>query len=353
MPAPATRDEREISLVSIATTVLRHRWLIVGAAIVGAVLAVLPVLSLKPLFQAHASFIPQDTQAPQTGVSGLAGQLGLAATRGNEFYLKLITSPVLLRQVSHDTLVVPEMGGRRLTLMQVLNVNRGTQAADEEEAIRKLSSLVSASMDKTDGMVTLTVTTLWRSVSLAIAQSLVEGVNDYNERTRQTQAAAERKFVEGRLSVAGSDLRAAEDRLEGFLRMNRGDVGGAPQLAFERDRLQRDVTLRQQLYSTLTQSFEDVRIREVRDTPVITVFEPPTAPLEAAPRRRVKRVFYGGIFGALAGIALSFLSGIFMKMKRTDDPDTNEFLGALHEATNDVRQRLKLLGAKSRRVSSK
>lgn len=66
----------------------------------------------------------------------------------------------------------------------------------------------------------------------------MNAVNDFNQRTRRDQPAAERKFIEARLQVATADLRAAEDRMQQFLQGNR--VTGSPDLQFTRDRLQRE-----------------------------------------------------------------------------------------------------------------
>jgi uncharacterized protein involved in exopolysaccharide biosynthesis len=129
------------------------------------------------------------------------------------------------------------------------------------------------------------------------------GVNRYNQETRQGQAAAERRFVEGRLSEARDSLRAAEDRLERFSKTN-VQIGGSRSLQLERDRITRDVIQRQALVSGLTQSYEDVRIREVRDTPVITELEAPSVSPRPVPRGRTKAALIGfavgGFFLSLA-----------------------------------------------------
>src|SRR5207245_3853543 len=129
-------------------------------------------------------------------------------------------------------------------------------------------------------------------VSLGIADRLLAGLNQFNLSARQSQAAAERRFVEGRLEEARASLRAAEDALQRFLQANR-QIANSPQLTFQRDRLDRDVTLQQQLVTGLVQQYEDARIREVRDTPVITVIERPAIAVRPDPLRRVMTVGAG------------------------------------------------------------
>ena len=73
------------------------------------------------------------------------------------------------------------------------------------------------------------------------------------------------------------DLQEAENRLAGFLKVNR-DYQNAPDLRFQYDRLNREVSIQQQLFVSLAQSFEQAKIDEVRDTPVISVVEAPEVP---------------------------------------------------------------------------
>ena len=109
-------------------------------------------------------------------------------------------------------------------------------------------------------------------------------VSHFNLLTRQTRAGAERRFVEARLQEAADSLRLVENRHKAFLQANR-DFRNSPQLKFENDRLERDVQFQQQLYTSLAQSFEQARIDEVRNTPVITVLEPPDLPASPDPRK--------------------------------------------------------------------
>ena len=105
----------------------------------------------------------------------------------------------------------------------------------------------------------------------------------------------------------------------------------SPDLTFQRDRLQRDVTLKQQVFTSLTQSYEEVRIREVRDTPVITVIETPSVPTLPEPRGRLVRVLFGLIFGALFGAFIAFVSGAIARRRQEGDSEADEFVNTLGE----------------------
>jgi uncharacterized protein involved in exopolysaccharide biosynthesis len=300
----------DFSLLAMGTTLLRQRWRIVRWMGIGAMVAAIWVFLRPPLYSASASFVPQVSDASRSGLASLAGQFGVSLPTGNQttspdFYVRLLKSRVLLENIVRDTLLVSELGGQRIPFLDLFKVKGQNQRSREENGVRELTRDVSAVASKTTGLVELSVRTRWASVSSAVAGAFVDGVNDFNRRTRQGQAAAERKFVEDRLSAASSVLRAAEDRLEKFLRDNR-QFAGSPELTFQRDRLQRDLSLQQQVFTSLTQSYEEVRIREVRDTPVITVVETPSLPTQPEPRWRLLGTLLGAIMGALVGALLAF-----------------------------------------------
>ena len=119
-----------------------------------------------------------------------------------DFYSSLLTSRVLLTPIARDTFVVQERGGRRIAFLDLFKIDGNSATRRVEEGVRQLQTIVKPSIVRTTGVVEVSVATEWRSVSLAIANDLLTGVNEFNQRTRQGQAAEERKFVEGRLALA-------------------------------------------------------------------------------------------------------------------------------------------------------
>jgi uncharacterized protein involved in exopolysaccharide biosynthesis len=322
----------DISLFMVAATLLRNRWRIARWMFIGAVVAGLGAYSTPSVYLASASFIPQGNDARGSGLAGLAGQFGVVIPAGNQsqspaFYVRLLASRALLEPIARDTFVVQEMGGRRIAFLDLFNIE-GTPPAREEKGVSLLQQIVTASVNATSGTVDVSAATIWPSVSLAILTAVVNGVNDFNQRTRRGQATAERTFVEAQLAVASADLRAAEDRLETFLKTNR-QFGNSPELTFMHDRLQREVMLKQQVFTSLTQAFEDARVREVRDTPVITIFEAPKVPSQPEPRGRLKRVELGLMLGGLVGVVLAFLSDVIARHRREGDPAAEEFIRSI------------------------
>jgi len=179
------------------------------------------------------------------------------------------------------------------------------------------------------------VTTPYPTLSQQIAQRLLTGVEEFNRRTRQGQASAERKFAEARLEVVSAELGNAERRLANFLNANR-QIDRSPVLSFERGRLEREVSLRQSVYTSLAQMVEDARLREVRDSPVITIVDSPTLSVSPEPRRRAQTLILGLLVGGLAGTVLAIARAGTQRRASIGAPDTLELISALGEAREGV-----------------
>jgi uncharacterized protein involved in exopolysaccharide biosynthesis len=338
----------EISLLALGTTLLRNRWRIMRWMVAGGFLAGALVITKPALYKASASFVPQGVETGRSSLVGFAVQLGVTVATGDpssspEFYSKLLKSRVLLSPIVRDTFAVKELGGQRIAFLDLYKIPAGSTERREEQGIDALRSIVGITVVTPTGVTELTVLTPWRSFSLAVVSTLIEGINHYHQQTRQGQAAAERKFVVGRLAVATTELHASEDRLQQFLRTNR-QISNSPELTFEHERLQRDMLLRQQMFTSLTQSNEEVMAREVRDTPVIRMFEAPFVPTLPEPRGRAKSVLVGLMLGAFVGALLSLISGTFSRRLGVGDAKADEFAGALREVVASIRR----LGRRSR-----
>jgi uncharacterized protein involved in exopolysaccharide biosynthesis len=290
---------------------LSYRRIVVRCTLLAAAIGLAIGLLTRHTYQSSATFIPQGSDPSTSGLALAASELGVHLPVGGDaswdppIYVELLGSRGLLDPIARDTFAVAEMGGRRVALMDLLEVDAPTpeqRVYRTVEAIRRISH---ASEDKKLGAVGLTVTTRWASVSLALAKRLVTEVNEFNVSTRRTQATAEREFAERQASEAERSLREAEDSLQVFLQRNR-TVTGSPELQFRFDRMQREVSLRQGVYTTLVQNREEARVREVRDTPVITMIEEPSLAAIPEPRRSVLKSLLGAVLGFLFGAFIAF-----------------------------------------------
>jgi uncharacterized protein involved in exopolysaccharide biosynthesis len=291
--------------------IVRRHWKRIAILVTVSVLVTLLLgLFQRRAYACRASFMPQSGPNP-SGLSGVAAQFGVALPGGDptnspQFYVDLTRSRELLGTLV-DSGFVTQNGGRqvRWRLEDAYRVKDKAAPLRRDATIRALTAAVNAVPNPKTGVVNLTVTAPDPQLACAITGRLLTALNTFNLTRRQSQAAAERKFIDSRLVDERRQLNAAESLTQDFLRRNR-DIRSSPQLTFEYDRLNRDLTLHQQLYMSLTQSLEQSRIDEFRDTPLITVVENPEVPVRPAPRGLLQRmiaVMIGavivGVFGAV------------------------------------------------------
>jgi capsule polysaccharide export protein KpsE/RkpR len=157
-------------------------------------------------------------------------------------------------------------------------------------------------VDRPTGIVRIDVSTRNRQLSALVTRRLLDLVNEFNLRRRQSQAGAEREFDARRARAALDTLRSAEAALADF-RAGNIDFSRSPRLGTREAEFQRRVALAQQIYTTVAQRYEVANIEAVRNTPVVTVLDAPEGLVEARPRYTLQitaAAFIGGLLLATA-----------------------------------------------------
>lgn len=350
---PDGQEADEISLVDVASVLLRHRWMILRLSLLLALLAGAYTLVRARSWTAVASFMPQTaTQGPSSGLAALAGQFGIQVGGGEpgaspDFYAELVTSREILGRIAADTFEVQDTTGLfsrgrvRGTLPDLLDVHMPSTERRRDAAVRWLTKHVSTDVGRETGVVHVSVTTPWATLSSQIAGRLLDLVNEFNLRTRQSQAGAERRFAEGRMVEARDSLRSAENALQRFLQENR-TYQSSPALAFEEDRLQREVNMRQAVYTSLAQAYEQARIDEVRNTPVITVVVSPETPVRPDPRHLLLNLILGVVLGGMVGVGAASVLQYVRRVSERDAPELEEVSALWRDAKGDLQRLTRL-----------
>lgn len=172
-------------------------------------------------------------------------------------------------------------------------------------ALESLEGKYSVSVDNESGLMTISVTTGDPRLSTEITNSLI---HHFTNRVREirTQKVTERlKFVRERFQEAEEELETVEEELAQFLERNQNPT--TAYLQFQRDRLQRQVTFKEQLYSEIQSQLTKTRLELQRRQPVLTVVENPVPPLQRSWPSRTMIVIVSVIFGAAVGIGLALI----------------------------------------------
>jgi len=300
-------DRAGLSTFLRAISDLLERWkLVLGIPTVCVAAAAVWVLFQTPTYRSISRFIVDSETQARTGggLAGLALQFGIPLSSGGQspaFFADLATSSEVLLAVAAARYPVPgSMPPSVTALRDIYHLSPLETSKGEDAALRRLRGDVGTTVDQETGIVTLRVDAPDPGLAAAIADTLLNALNRFNLERRQLRSRALRQFLESRLGEAARDLASAEDSLRLFRQRNRA-FAQSPELQLQDQRLQRDVELRQSLYVSLANSYEQARMEEFRDTPSLTVVDPPRPPYgKMRPRRRL--VVLGA---ALLGLAAS------------------------------------------------
>jgi uncharacterized protein involved in exopolysaccharide biosynthesis len=334
-----------ISIVEIANALLA-RWRMIAILVVaGAALGVALAFLLPQEFTATTLFVPEESRQSQLpgALSGLATQFGIALpvepSQSPRFYVSLARSRELMDSVLLTAFPLPQAapGDSAKRLLDLLSV-RGRDRADSLANGRKeLDKRLATRVDDETNIVTLSVRLARPRLAAAVANAFVARIDGFNAETRTSRARQRRLFVEQRLDQQRERLQEAEDGLEQFYVHNRL-WQQSPELVAEEGRLQRRVQVQQEVFLTLSREYEDARIQEVNNIPVITVIEQAVPPARRSqPNRRVVVVVAVVLFG-LVGVTGALGAEYLDHIAASGDPHLDRFLTLTHGASRDIRQ---------------
>lgn len=341
-PAHSASDADGLSLLALATVALRHRWLVFKVTLV-VIFATIAFLLFRPAtYTVSSSFRLQVSNKTVSSLTGLAAQLGFSmpttdATQTPAFYVDLLRSREILGEaVTHRYPSSDLPANSTEDLIQAFEVRGDSPGIRRERAMDKLDDAMTVIASPRTGVISLSVTLRDPVLAQGVTQQLIDEVNTFNLESRKSQAGAERRFVERRLNELKDSLRAAEDRLQAFLQRNR-DFENSPHLSFQQQRLARDVSMQQEMVTSLAQSFEQARIEEVRDTPVITIIDHPERPVQRDPRGLLKKGILAVILGSVLGLGVAFAREGMARSGRTGSAELQEFSELRREALDELR----------------
>jgi len=288
-------------------------------AVVGAVVGVVIALTLPLRFTSSASFVAQGASASAlpSALLGIAASVGLGTTRdySPQFYADLLTSdPVLQSALARRYAVPGQADSVRRTYAEIEGFVGKDSALVEDAAIRHLRRRVLQRADVRTNVVYVSVVARYATLSRDLVQALLDALDSMNISFRQEQSRELRQFFEGRVADAQGELDSAETALRRFLERNRV-IANSPLLMFEQNRLTRATELKRAVYTTVVQQYEEAKMQESRNVPVLTVLSPPAAPVRKSgpPRRFI--VVTGLLLGILVALAWDAIDGLRLLTK--------------------------------------
>jgi uncharacterized protein involved in exopolysaccharide biosynthesis len=357
--------EDEVSLLDILLVLARHKTLIVRTVLVFTLLGVTYALLAEEEFTSEARVV---REAQQEGGGSLPGGISSGALSGfginlggsasgltpaafpdvltsREVRLEVVRDtfrfsdterpmtfvdyanrpPGLLSTVLDYTLWLPwtlkGMVGRAISRSPVPAGTTDTgepliSSEEEDNALKAVGNMISASVDEETGLMTISVTASGPQLASDLAESFLDHFSTRVREIRTEKVRERLQFVEGRFEEAEQELETAEEQLAQFLERNQNPTTAT--LQFRRDRLQRQVSFKEQLYSKLQSQLTQTRLDLQRRQPVVTVVEKPVPPMSRTSPQRTFIVLIALLFGGVMGVGSAFVRAFLVSAENRD-----------------------------------
>lgn len=335
-----------LSLLKPVNVLLREWRAVVWTVVTTVILGAASTLWSGAPYVANSLVTPTVSGSADSRFSTLAAQFGFnvgaaGATPSIGFYADVLKSEELLRTLAlTEYRFALDRGGADSTtgnFLEIAQIDDETEVERLQTAVDLLRKQIRVGQDPDAATLGISVSAPYAELAEQMNRRALDLLNDFNLSKRSSQAGAERKFVEQRLEAARRELDEWEEELRRFLEANRS-YAESPRLSFEADRLQRRVNLHQQVVTTLSQAYEQARIDEVRDTPVITVVDAP----EGSARRilpLLRNLVVAIVLGLFAGAVLAFSREYLRAQRQFNPEDYAEFTTLWGDMTKRLRWR--------------
>ena len=315
------------SAAAIAATVddvWQRRWFIIRAAMLAGTLAIVVALLLPNKYTATAQLLPSGGGSSlgslARGFTGQLADLGLGPMmqasdpgESSELFPQVLTSRTLSDEVLKRSYTIAD--GETETSMDLYEYFDEKNADYAYKALHKITSV---HQERTTGVITLSVTTRHADLSRQIATAFVEELEAYNSTRRRTKGTEKAAFLAGRLDAVEKELESASMDLKVFRSRNLNFANSSdPDILAELARLQRNETIKTELFGLLTQQHEMARLEAADQMPIVQVLDRPRVPLvKSSPPRTVIVISTG-----LVAVMIATLIAIAMAPARRVFPE--------------------------------
>lgn len=300
------QNNDEIDLLEVFLKIWAYKRFIIIFTVVVAVGSIIYSLLAEPQYEASVKLYKKapEGQSPSR-LQGLASQFGMGgALPGGETEFSIedlvksrrLNQKILMKEWENKKYDEPK------NLIEYWEIEADTEQEKFFEALERIRDQISFSRNEETQLITITVLMPEAQMAADVGNHLTTLIEEYIQNEQKTTTKQNLKYIEKRLKTVEQELRNAEEELRRFRESNRM-IESSPQLQMELSRLQRQVTIKQEVYLTLQKEREMAEIELVKKQPVINVLDDAMKPEQRAKPKRKLIV----IVATFAGFFLSLL----------------------------------------------
>lgn len=281
-PIQYTKPEHEIDLIEIITILWKARKFIAIVTAISLAIGILYIIFATKMYSGTITLYPAQSGAKNPMVQ-MAAQMGIAGTSTGDANYNIpdvVKSRTLSEQiVAHKWEI--EGFDKPIDLVEYFDTITGkldlSNSEKEKYGLYKYSEMVSKDRISVDsntktGLITIKVFMEESKLAADIANFISVFVANWVNDTQKESIRKNLEFINERAAVLGSELQEAENELKKFRETNR-NILNSPDLQLELQRLQRQVTIKQEVYLTMVKQREINQIEENKSADVIRILD--------------------------------------------------------------------------------
>jgi len=362
---PTVEDEDEIDLIALAKTFWKGRWTVIISILIGGIIGVFVAIITPNEYTATTIMVPQ-TSGKSSSLGGLGGLAALAgidlgsSSQGGDmspilypkivssipFKLELMNTPIKFNEFEKPislfdyitknkktsvlgTIKKYTIGLPGIIIVAIKGKNKPLElpkrmddqpillTEDQYKVSKALDEIISLDVDAKQGYLTLNVI---MSEPLAAAQLtqkaqelLQQDITDF----KIQKAKADLEFIQGRYNEAQAKAEGYQINIAQRTDQYKNLTSAVPQV--QTTRVQTKYGIASTVYQELAKQLEQAKIQVKKDTPVFTIIEPVSVPLDKSKPNRpmilIIWILLCGIIGVSIIFGKQFLANIKNKLR--------------------------------------
>jgi hypothetical protein len=245
----------------------------------------------------------------------------------------LIIKALTSDQSTNDQLTSDQSTNDQLTSDQSTNDQLLSITDNEKQLIEILSEQLSTEFNDKDGYVTLSARMPEAKAAAQLAKKAQELLQQAITAFKIQKAEDQLAFVEERYAEKEAVFNAVQDKLARFRDQNRNVSTAVAQTQLER--LQSDFSMASSVYTELAKQLETQKIQVKEDTPVFTIIEPVSIPMDKSKPQRPMILVIWTFLGGIVGVGMVFGKEFFASIKdkwREDETASQELSSRSRES---------------------
>ncbi len=300
------------------------RWIFFTPLILGIITALYLIFMAKPTYESTATIFPSFGESgSNSNLLSLASRFGISIPsqfEDTDFLSADMYPSIIKSRTLAKTLLSREFDsnehGKRISLLGILTKPEDFEDADSSQIIAKkinyfIEEIVKISQNPDSPLYTLKIFTEDPILCAQIANAVIEELDSLQIEFKSHKVLQKKSFIEDRIVDVEKELRKAESALQRFREQNK-QISYSPSLLLEQERLERETQVQTEIYISLKQQYETVKIEEVQETSFVQILDEPNIPI--LPSKPNKKFIL--FFTVLGGFALGILIAIFKESHR-------------------------------------